>query len=103
MTIASNIKMSTRFILAAVFIAVIPLIIEYFIFLKKSEDTMIETIRLDLTEKAYLVSHSCDRIMQQWIDNASALSQADVFEDVTPQRISQYLDEIVVESHYLEM
>jgi len=102
MNFLSNLKLSVRFILGALIISIIPLLTVYLIYVEKSEQIIVDTINNELKEKAYLVGHNIDRVIDSYVQNARVTSQADVFETDDANAIKNYLKEIVIESSFIE-
>jgi len=102
MKFLSDLKLSVRFILGALIISIIPLLTVYLIYVEKSEQIIVDAINNELKEKAYLVGHNIDRLIQSYVQNARVTSQADVFESDNTEAISNYLKEIVAESSFIE-
>ena len=96
-----NLNLISRFLLIALFTSILPLLLVYLIYLNKSSAILVEVIRNDLTEKAFLVAKDLDRFVQQRVVEIKVLSQADVLESNDPAAIRQYFQEVIVESSYL--
>ncbi|MCV6636969.1 response regulator [Candidatus Albibeggiatoa sp. nov. NOAA] len=94
-------SLSTKIILMALLLALIPLIITYFVASSLFTDTLINNIQQNLTAQAVQAGHSIDQFFHQRITDIKMLSQADLLEENDADKINQYLEEIQIENNLL--
>jgi len=94
-------KLSSHFLVITLLISLVPLTIVYVFSTNSASDMLVESLRNDLKEKAFLVGADIDRYFQQREHDVRILSQADVLEGDSIERIIQYLTEVIEETPYL--
>ncbi len=94
-------RLSGYLSLAAVLVALVPMLAVYVIVTSKASSALTQTLTTDVRDKALLVADSLNSFYEERLYDIKILSQADVFESTNAQVISQYLSEIKRESPFL--
>ncbi|WP_353573121.1 response regulator, partial [Candidatus Albibeggiatoa sp. nov. BB20] len=94
-------SLSAKIISMALLLALIPLIIVYFVASSLFTEALITNIQQNLTAQAIQAGHSIDQFFYQRITDIKMLSQADLLEDDNTAKINQYLEEVQVENNLL--
>lgn len=100
--IALHRRLSTKFVVMAVFFSVVPQAVTYFFVSQSTSAVLLEALRTSLEERSYLVGADIDRFFLQRERDARVLSQADVLEGQDLKAIIKYLTEIIAETPYLD-
>jgi len=95
-------RLTSKFVAMAVLFTLAPLFFLYFFSVSTASDALINTLKVDLQEKSFLVGADIDRLFKQRLHEIRILSQADVLETDNRGAIKQYLDEVLKESAYLD-
>lgn len=95
-------RLTTRFIAIALLLFLAPQAFLYFFSSNTASNMLIESLRDNLKEKAFLVGADIDRLYSQRERDVRILSQADVLEGDDINAIVKYLTEIIEETPYLD-
>jgi len=95
-------KLGSKFFVITLLISLVPLAIVYVFSANSASNMLVESLRNNLKEKAFLVGADIDRYFHQREHDVRVLSQADVLEGDSIERIVQYLTEVIEETPYLD-
>jgi len=95
-------RLTSKFLGIAFILSMLPLIFIYNYSINNATDMLTTSLRNDLKEKSFLVGADIDRYFEQRKHDVKILSQADVLEGESIEKIIQYLTEVIKETPYLD-